>query len=373
MARRLHDHWLIGLSTSVLSHEFVTSYNHGDDVEDVAPFSGRLMLPTKLQVLKLHLFFRDEAGKKNQHVSKGEITAKVVKIVKYYWNLAGFETVVSPKNFIVKLVEAYQVQHKKKNMMNKKTLEDRKTFEEGLNKLFDIAHPNLEKTLAQDRTLGNLEGRKSEDLSFLQDQRGERKMTMGKLDEEFSKKKEAQQKRKLGSVPSSTVTSQDICEDQNESFGDSSPIKDSRRDEEFNIKEMQARRSDYVTVELPRNPMASLDITSAMDRTNITNRTAMQVISSVLKTARKDGNPVDLNEFVISTDTIARRREENRDTICDTAKQEFLDNMPDRMSLHLDGKMMSDLSGKLNEMEAIIVCGENYPEGKLLGKQNKTN
>ena len=126
-------------------------------------------------------------------------------------------------------------------------------------------------------------------------------------------------------------------------------------------------------MELPRNPMASLDITSAMDRTNITNRTAMQVISSVQKTARKDGNAVDLNEFVISTDTIARRREENRDTICDTAKQEFLDNMPDRMSLHWDGKMMSDLSGKLNEMEAIIVCGENYPEGKLLGKQNKTN
>ena len=70
MARKLHDHWLLGLSTSVLSYEFTTSYryNHGDDVEDVAPFSGRLMLPTKLQVLKLHLFYRDEAGKKNKHV-----------------------------------------------------------------------------------------------------------------------------------------------------------------------------------------------------------------------------------------------------------------------------------------------------------------
>ena len=73
MARRLHDHWLIGLSTSVLTHDFVTSYQHGDNVE-VGPFSGRLMLPTKLQVLKLHLFFRDEAGKKNQNVSKGEVT-----------------------------------------------------------------------------------------------------------------------------------------------------------------------------------------------------------------------------------------------------------------------------------------------------------
>ena len=151
MARRLHDHWLIGLSTSVLTHEFVTSYQHGDDVKDLAPFSGRLMLPTKLQVLKLHLFFRDEAGKKNQNVSKGEITAKVVKVLKYYWNIAGFETVAYPPHKVAKLVEAYQDQLKKRNMSNKKTIEDRKKFEEDLNKLLDIAHPDLEKKLTQDR------------------------------------------------------------------------------------------------------------------------------------------------------------------------------------------------------------------------------
>ena len=81
-------------------------------------------------------------------------------------------------------------------MSNKKSLEDRKKFEEDLEKLLDISHPDLEKRINQDRTLGNLEGRKSEDLDFLQDQRGERKMTMGKVDEEFSKKKAAQLKRK---------------------------------------------------------------------------------------------------------------------------------------------------------------------------------
>ena len=39
--------------------------------------------------------------------------------------------------------------------------------------------------------------------------------------------------------------------------------------------------------------------------------------------------------------------------------------MQARLSLHWDGKMMADLSGDLYEMEAIIVCGENFPEGKL--------
>ena len=38
----------------------------------------------------------------------------------------------------------------------------------------------------------------SEDLQFLEDQRGPRKMKMGNLDEDFQKKKTAQLKRKLG-------------------------------------------------------------------------------------------------------------------------------------------------------------------------------
>ena len=96
--------------------------------------------------------------------------------------------------------------------------------------------------LSEDRIRGNLEGRKSEDLKFLQDQRGERKMTMRRLDEEFSRKKAAQLERKLGSAPSSTITSQDILyEDQNKSFGESSPIKDNR-DNEYNIQENKGRR-----------------------------------------------------------------------------------------------------------------------------------
>ena len=59
-------------------------------------------------------------------------------------------------------------------------------------------------------------------------------------------------------------------------------------DKEFKIKEKQARRSNYNTVELPRDPLGSLDVTGALDMSSISNRTAMQVFSSVLKSARKD-------------------------------------------------------------------------------------
>ena len=107
---------------------------------------------------------------------------------------------------ISKLHDGYKDQQKKRNMTNKKSVEGRKRYEENLNKLFDISHPDLEKNLAEDR-IRREGGRMSEDLQFLEDQRGPRKMKMGNLDEEFQKRKTAQLKRKLGQVPSSTVTS----------------------------------------------------------------------------------------------------------------------------------------------------------------------
>ena len=76
MARSSHSHWLVGLSSSVLKHEFV-SYQHCDSLVGAEPFSGKTMLPTKLQALKLHFFIKDEAGRKNSTVTHGEINGKV--------------------------------------------------------------------------------------------------------------------------------------------------------------------------------------------------------------------------------------------------------------------------------------------------------
>ena len=95
----------------------------------------------------MHFFIKDEAGRKNSTVTHGEITGKVSGS-----SLAGYETVASPKNKIAKLLKDYQFQHKNRNKKHKKGLEDRSKFEEDLNKLLDIAHPNLEKILSEDRT-----------------------------------------------------------------------------------------------------------------------------------------------------------------------------------------------------------------------------
>ena len=77
MARSLHSHWLVGVSTSVLKEDIVSSYHHRDSIVGAEPFSGETMLPTKLQALKLHFFIKDEAGRKNSTVTHGEINGKV--------------------------------------------------------------------------------------------------------------------------------------------------------------------------------------------------------------------------------------------------------------------------------------------------------
>ena len=106
MARSFHSHWRVGVSTSVLKEDFVSSYPHGmvhgDSLVGAEPFSGRIVLPTKLQALKLHFFLKEEAGRKNSTVTPGQITGKVAEVIKH-WVLAGYETVTSPQNKIAKL------------------------------------------------------------------------------------------------------------------------------------------------------------------------------------------------------------------------------------------------------------------------------
>ena len=55
MSRRVHDHWLLGMSTSVLKDSFINSYKNDKffNLDDWEPFVGKRNLPDNKQVLKL--------------------------------------------------------------------------------------------------------------------------------------------------------------------------------------------------------------------------------------------------------------------------------------------------------------------------------
>ena len=78
MARSLHSHWLVGVSTSVLKEDIVSSYHHCDSFvgANCRTFQWK-NYASNLQALKLHFFIKDEAGRKNSTVTHGEINGKV--------------------------------------------------------------------------------------------------------------------------------------------------------------------------------------------------------------------------------------------------------------------------------------------------------
>ena len=67
-SRSKYSHFMIGSATSVLKDDFITAFEN-DEQFDVKSWLPKLKLPSQMDVLKLILFLRDEAGK-NNHVEK---------------------------------------------------------------------------------------------------------------------------------------------------------------------------------------------------------------------------------------------------------------------------------------------------------------
>ena len=119
---------------------------------------------------------------------------------------------------------------------------------------------------------------------------------------------------------------------------------------------------------VPRN-LVSPALTGSLDRTKTSGRSAMRNLSAVVSTfTTPDGDKVGLDSFVLSRSSIERGRQNGRQLISLQAKLEFLENLPEHLACHWDGKMIEDLLGILNEAEAIVASGRNgkYKEGKLL-------
>ena len=178
MSRANHNYWLIGMITSVLKEDFILECRRDDfDISDWFPFVGKRKLPTRMEVLKLWYFLRVEEGKQNGWVKAGTLNTIVAKVVEKYWHHAGscWKTKAPLSSEVDKLLTEYQKLFKSKGRTDavkySKELKSREEFLNSCNKLFDVAHPQLEEILNQNRILGNL-GVRDQDLRFLQDQRG---------------------------------------------------------------------------------------------------------------------------------------------------------------------------------------------------------
>ena len=101
---------LLGQQSSVLREEFILANELGKPDHDILPFEGPLQLPCKDQVLRLYLFYRDQAGTFNTIVSPTMLASKVAPHVIKYRSMAGFQTMVMPRveSKILKQIKMYQ-------------------------------------------------------------------------------------------------------------------------------------------------------------------------------------------------------------------------------------------------------------------------
>ena len=251
-AKYYHD-MLGAYSTSVLKADFVSSYKNDQnfDMTSWLPFSGPLQLPTMKQVLMLSLFFKDEAGRKDPYTVKpSEINKAVGDIISKYWAMAGFETKTTISREVKQIMERYHKLQKDSKKTGLFHINKRAAFRDEGERLFDVATKNLEEKIRTDKIRSNL-GVVQQDLSFLLDQRSERKMTMDKRDIDYEDRRGRAEKRRSEAPPSSTVTSE-AGSSQAGSIQASSSVSSSRSGRRVN-------RESGVGVERESSPASELE------------------------------------------------------------------------------------------------------------------
>ena len=375
----------LGQPSSVLTDEFLQSSQLGDvNEKDILPFSGPVQLPTVVQVVKLYFYLKEQVGLRNSKISQDDIAKQVYTHILKYWKMAGFLTMseTSVRKKILREVENYQSINKNKNRESQTEKSKRDDYLGNVKKLFDVAVPKLEEMLIKDRLLDKddenphyrAEGgytRKTEDVTFLKDQRGERIMVMGGRDITYEMRKDKSNSKKVGIVDRSNSKIDDISNAEGvESAEDSSDDNhddDDERDSEFENKIRSVKNKNTILVELPRDIMNNNEVCTMLDRTATTTRNAVGIVSSILKSGKVDGQALDLNEFTLSRTSLDRKRVSIRSVLMEKSMQEFQDNKPKYPALHWDGAMIKDVTGSLQENEASLVSGApNYIEGKLL-------
>lgn len=134
-------------------------------------------------------------------------------------------------------------------------------------------------------------------------------------------------------------------------------------DEDFETTLSEYQRMKFSIGEKQPNfvdkAMHSVDVYSTLDRIQLSSPKFTMLCSSMARAAE-----VNINECVISTSTVARRRVVHRETIAKTVKDEFLSTVQSGLVVHWDVKKLKDTTNedkscrqRLIERISIVVAG----------------
>ena len=322
-------------------------------------------LPTKNNILVLFHFFRNIDRTSN----KSLIADKVIAEVDKYWQRSNIPTQskIWIKKVIIGLNSHYENLLKNIKRETETEIFKRDTFVTEMGALFDIASPEAEKQLRKDKVLGVKKAQ--EDLMFLESQRTDRVAKMSKYDTAhgkiFEKSKARKDKLEAFNEKQTSVNNQFekvFCNEADDSENNNEP--------DFEQVEVhKKRKSDTVSLDIPRKLFKNPGIVSMIDRTQMSSRNAVGIASALLK-----AGGADLTEFSISPRQVHRQRDTARSVLSEMAMTEFKANEPEHLVLHWDSKLIDDAHGtKLERLSVLVSGAPAYIEGKLLGVPSLVN
>ena len=357
------EFWLLGNVAAGLEEQWLLKFDQNVQSDLPLPFHGRPKLPTKGQALKLMLFLKKSNEFKSS--STAEVANKVLEEVLRYCKMANIPVLAHfrSKKWVIKIFDDYQKLLKHKNRKTDTEEQKRVDFVEDLEKLLDIAAEDAEEKINKDRLLEN--EAKSEDVIFLEDQRGPRIACIDVKNGDLDYSKSVKEKEDRIAAENKAKEKENSRIRESESIHPAEiqkeTIEDNTDDDEFEPK--VRKKSRTVTLEVLRNIFADPEVTTMLDRTKCTNRVTTGVVASVLKSAG-----ANLNDFTLSKDTIKFQRNKKREVITKTVKIEFEAKKPLFACIHWDGKLIDNVMGTKDEKLAVLVSGApHFIEGKVLG------
>ncbi|ESN95740.1 hypothetical protein HELRODRAFT_184448, partial [Helobdella robusta] len=261
------------------------------------------------------------------------------------------------------VVDDYNLIKKTKNRQSEAQRAREKEFEEKEHMLFDIAHQHAMQLI-----------RIQEDIEFLEDQRGSRRMQMSGIDKDLTKKEERTEQRKCKKEERKEREQERMTESTSLHLSSSDDSDSEQQDTEDNyeieipvyykkqISEVEDSLSSSASkkTRTVQNMLSSPDVASALDRINLSDRKF-----TVLAAAIAQASGQDIGDTSLSRSTVHRKRQQHRSTIDSSIRQQFQDRDRNPLLVHWDGKIMNDDPHSRTDRLAVVVTGCNVE--KILG------
>ncbi|ESO02774.1 hypothetical protein HELRODRAFT_174188 [Helobdella robusta] len=255
------------------------------------------------------------------------------------------------------VVDDYKLIKKNKNRQSEAQRAREKEFEEKKHMMFDIAHQHAMQLI-----------RIQEDIEFLEDQRGSRRMQMSGIDKDLTKKEERTEQRKCKEEERKEREQERMTESTSLHLSSSDDSDSEQQDTEDNyeieipvyykkqISEVEDSLSSSASkkTRTVQDMLSSPDVASALDRINLSERKF-----TVLAAAIAQASGQDIRDTSLSRSTVHRKRQQHRSTIDSSIRQQFQDRDRNPLLVHWDGKIMNDDPHSRTDRLAVVVTGCN--------------